>query len=81
MVRATWTIATQPQRDSDAMAMGTNVVALGNDRALIPSTSRNLVAACRAEGITVYDPDVTMIAQGGGAIHCMCQPLRRDPLV
>jgi len=65
---------------SDAMAMGTNVVALGNERALIPSTSRNLVAACRAEGITVYDPDVTMIALGGGAIHCMCQPLRRDPL-
>jgi N-dimethylarginine dimethylaminohydrolase len=65
---------------SDAMAMGTNVVALGNDRALIPSTSRNLIAACRAEGITVYDPDVSMIAQGGGAIHCMCQPLRRDPL-
>jgi len=65
---------------SDAMAMGTNVVALGRERALIPSTSRNLVAACRAEGITVYDPDVTMIALGGGAIHCMCQPLRRDPL-
>ncbi len=65
---------------SDAMAMGTNVVALGNGRALIPATSRNLVAACRAEGITVYDPDVTMIALGGGAIHCMCQPLRRDPL-
>jgi N-dimethylarginine dimethylaminohydrolase len=64
----------------DAMAMGTNVVALGKERALIPSTSRNLVAACRAEGITVYDPDVTMIALGGGAIHCMCQPLRRDPL-
>jgi N-dimethylarginine dimethylaminohydrolase len=66
---------------ADAMAMGTNVVALGQERALIPASSRTLVAACRAEGITVYDPDVTMIAQGGGAIHCMCQPLRRDPLM
>jgi arginine deiminase len=27
----------------------------------------------------VYDPDVSMIAAGGGAIHCMCQALRRDP--
>lgn len=63
---------------ADAMQLGTNVVSLGLDRALIPATSRNLIAACRAEGITVYDPDVSMIAQGGGAIHCMCQALRRD---
>jgi N-dimethylarginine dimethylaminohydrolase len=63
---------------ADAMQLGTNVVALGGDRAMIPASSRNLVAACRAEGITVYDPEVSMIAQGGGAIHCMCQALRRD---
>jgi N-dimethylarginine dimethylaminohydrolase len=62
----------------DAMQLGTNVVALGDDRVMIPATSRRLVAACRAEGLTVYDPDVSMIAQGGGAIHCMCQALRRD---
>ena len=63
----------------DAMQLGTNVVALGNDRVLVPSSSKNLIAACRAEGLTVFDPDVSMIAQGGGAVHCMCQPLRRDP--
>jgi N-dimethylarginine dimethylaminohydrolase len=63
---------------SDAMQLGTNVVALGNDRVLVPASSKHLVAACRAEGLTVYDPDVSMIAQGGGAVHCMCQPLRRD---
>ena len=62
----------------DAMQLGTNVVALGNDRVLVPSSSKNLIAACRAEGLTVFDPDVSMIAQGGGAVHCMCQPLRRD---
>jgi N-dimethylarginine dimethylaminohydrolase len=64
---------------ADAMQLGTNVVALGDDRALIPASSKNLVAACRAEGIQVFDPDVSMIAQGGGAIHCMCQALKRDP--
>jgi len=64
---------------ADAMQLGTNVVALGNGRVMIPSTSRNLIAACRAEGLEVYAPDVSMIAQGGGAIHCMCQALRRDP--
>ena len=63
---------------SDAMQMGTNVVALGKERVLVPASSKNLVAACRAEGLTVYDPDVSMIGNGGGAVHCMCQALRRD---
>jgi len=64
---------------ADAMTLGTNVVALGEGRVLIPSTSRNLIALCRAEGLEVFDPDVSMIALGGGAVHCMCQALRRDP--
>ncbi len=58
--------------------MGCNLVALGAERVLIPSSARSLIEACRAEGLTVYDPDVSMIANGGGSIHCMCQPLRRD---
>jgi len=62
----------------DAMQLGTNVVALGRERVLVPASSRNLIAACRAEGLTVFDPDVSMIADGGGAVHCMCQALRRD---
>jgi N-dimethylarginine dimethylaminohydrolase len=62
----------------DAMQLGSNVVALGGDRVLVPASSRNLIAACRAEGLTVYDPDVSVIGNGGGAVHCMCQALRRD---
>lgn len=62
----------------DAMQLGTNVVALGRERVLVPASSKKLIAACRAEGLTVFDPDVSMIANGGGAVHCMCQPLKRD---
>src|ERR1700733_13654798 len=47
---------------SDAMQLGTNVVALGDERVLVPASSKNLIAACRAEGLTVYAPDVAMIA-------------------
>jgi N-dimethylarginine dimethylaminohydrolase len=65
---------------SDAMQLGTNVVALGESRVLVPASSKNLIAACRAEGLTVYDPDVSMIGSGGGAVHCMCQALTRDPV-
>jgi N-dimethylarginine dimethylaminohydrolase len=64
----------------DAMQLGCNVVALGDERVLIPASSRNLLAACRSEGLTVYAPDVSMIGNGGGAVHCMCQALRRDPV-
>jgi N-dimethylarginine dimethylaminohydrolase len=71
-------IKTIPVGYADAMQLGTNVVALGNERVLVPATSKNLIAACRAEGLTVYDPDVSMIGNGGGAVHCMCQALRRD---
>ena len=63
----------------DAMRLGCNVVALGDERVLVPASSKNLIAACRSEGLTVYAPDVSMIGNGGGAVHCMCQALRRDP--
>jgi N-dimethylarginine dimethylaminohydrolase len=63
-----------------AMTLGTNVVALGDERVMIPSTARSLIAACRAEGLTVFDPDVSMISHSGGAVHCMCQALARDPV-
>lgn len=64
----------------DAMNMGTNIVALGAERVLIPAAGTHLIEACRAEGLEVFDPDVSMIAQGGGSVHCMCQALRREPV-
>jgi N-dimethylarginine dimethylaminohydrolase len=62
----------------ETMDMGTNIVALGDERVLIPAAGTKLIEACRAEGLEVFDPDVSMIAQGGGSVHCMCQALRRD---
>ncbi len=67
-----------PTSYADAMKMGTNVVALGDGKVLTSASSPSLIAACKAEGLTVYDPDIAMIAHGGGAAHCMCQALRRD---
>ncbi len=64
----------------ETMNMGTNIVALGDERVLIPAAGRGLIETCRAEGLEVFDPDVSMIAQGGGSVHCMCQALRRDPV-
>ncbi|MHB8811995.1 MAG: dimethylarginine dimethylaminohydrolase family protein [Steroidobacteraceae bacterium] len=63
----------------EAMQLGCNLVCLGDERVMIPASNRPLIAACRAEGLKVYDPDVSMIGYGGGSVHCMCQALRRDP--
>lgn len=59
--------------------LGVNVVALGNDRVILPSESQELKQKCRAHGLEVFDPDISMITPGGGGIHCMCQALKRDP--
>jgi N-dimethylarginine dimethylaminohydrolase len=62
----------------ETIELGCNVVALGNDRVLLPKDSQTLKKALKAEGFTIYDPDVSMITQGGGGVHCMCQCLRRS---
>ena len=63
----------------DTLDLGCNVVALGNDRVLLPEKSYVLKDKLKAHGLEVFDPDVSMITPGGGGVHCMCQALRRDP--
>ncbi|MCP5071900.1 MAG: amidinotransferase [Rhodobacteraceae bacterium] len=62
----------------ETMALGCNVVALGEDRVLLPAGSKTLKEALKARGFTIYDPELSMITQGGGGVHCMCQSLKRD---
>ena len=63
----------------DTIELGCNVVALGDDRILLPEKSYTLKEKLKALGFTIYDPDLSMITQGGGGVHCMCQSLKRDP--
>lgn len=60
--------------------MGCNVLALGDDRVVSPRHSTRINDVLRAEGIAVLDPDLELFAAGGGSVHCMTMPLRRDPL-
>jgi arginine deiminase len=43
-----------------------------------PRHSTRINAALRAEGLTVYDPELDLFAAGGGSVHCMTMPLRRE---
>ncbi len=60
--------------------MGCNVLALGDDRIVSPSHSGDLNARLRAEGFEVIDPDLELFALGGGSVHCMTMPLKRQSL-
>jgi len=62
----------------DTMALGCNVMCLGNDRVLAPAASKDLNTKLRAVGIEVFDPELDMITMMGGGVHCAAQPLRRD---
>lgn len=64
----------------DTMALGCNVMAIGDDKIVSTAMSKELNANLRARGFEVYDPDVSMFTMGGGGVHCMAQPLRRDPV-
>lgn len=67
-----------PASFKETMALGCNVVALGNDRVLSTAGAKDLNTKLRAAGFTVYDPDMTMFTWAGGGVHCMCQPLNRE---
>jgi N-dimethylarginine dimethylaminohydrolase len=67
-----------PSSFKETMALGCNVVALGNDRVLSTAGASDLNRKMRSAGFKVYDPEMTMFTWAGGGVHCMCQPLRRE---
>ncbi|MEM8852541.1 MAG: arginine deiminase family protein [Pseudomonadota bacterium] len=73
-------IRTLPVSYREAMSLGCNIVALGDGRVLSTRNNTELNAKMKAEGLTVYDPDLSLFTLGGGGPHCLCQGLHRDPL-
>ncbi len=67
-----------PATFKETMALGCNVVALGNDRILSTAGAKGLNDKLKAAGFIVYDPEMTMFTWAGGGVHCMAQPLRRE---
>ncbi len=62
----------------DTMALGCNMMSLGSDRVIAPSSSKVLIENLRARGFEVTDVDTAEISKTGGGIHCMAQALRRE---
>jgi N-dimethylarginine dimethylaminohydrolase len=64
----------------EVMAMSCNILALGGNRVISPAHSARVNGALRAAGVAVLDPPLDCFAAGGGSIHCMTMPLRREPV-
>lgn len=62
----------------EVMAMSCNLLALGGGRVISPAHSGRINAALRDAGLTVFAPPLDCFSQGGGSVHCMTMPLRRD---
>lgn len=62
----------------DVMEMSCNLFSLGGGRVISPAHSVRVNAALRARGVTVLDPPMDLLSQGGGSVHCLTMPLRRD---
>ena len=63
----------------DALGLGVNAISLGDERLISSAGSKALNERLRSEGITVFDPDLSMFTLGGGGAHCLAQALRREP--
>lgn len=59
------------------MELGCNMMALGNDRVIAPTSSTVLIENLKARGFEVAAVDTAEISKTGGGIHCMAQALRR----
>lgn len=60
------------------MQLGCNILALGEGRVISARASADLNAALRAEGLVVFDPDLSVFTAGGGGPHCLTCPLTRE---
>lgn len=72
-------IETIPVSYKDAMVLGCNCLALGNDTVLSAAESVEPNAKMRANGITVLDPELTMFTRAGGGPRCLSMPILREP--
>ncbi|MGB0852147.1 MAG: dimethylarginine dimethylaminohydrolase family protein [Pikeienuella sp.] len=61
----------------DTMALGCNMMSLGNGKIIAPESSQTLIGQLRARGFEVAAVDTAEISKTGGGIHCMAQSLRR----
>lgn len=68
-----------PVSAEDAMALGVNVLALGDGRVVSAAEAERVNAALTGAGLTVLEPELSSFTLGGGGPHCLTQVLRREP--
>ena len=59
--------------------LASNCLALGNNRIILAGPGFKTAVKLRAKGLQVIELDLDMFTLAGGGVHCLTQPLRRDP--
>ncbi|MEM6833698.1 MAG: dimethylarginine dimethylaminohydrolase family protein [Sphingomonadales bacterium] len=67
-----------PVNFRETMQLGCNALALGEGRVVSPKHNRSTNAALRDAGLEVLEPELDCFTRGGGGIHCLTMPLRRE---
>ena len=67
-----------PTTYKEAMRLGGNCLALGEDRVISSEEAGSVNDRMRAHGIEVIAPPLNMFTMAGGGPRCLSQPLRRD---
>lgn len=57
-----------------------NCLALGDNRVILAGQGFATAEKLRAKGLHVIELDMDMFTLAGGGVHCLTQPLRRDPV-
>jgi len=63
----------------DAIKLGCNLLSLGNERLIVPGHCTTVREQLKAEGLDVISVELDMFTMGGGGVHCLTQPLYREP--
>ena len=64
----------------EAEQLACNCLSLGNDRVVLAGQGFEVATQLRREGVEVTELDLDMFTLAGGGVHCLTQPLRRDPI-
>lgn len=69
-----------PVSYKEVMQLCCNALALGEERVVSAAHARRVNETLRAEGLEVSEVPLDLFTAGGGGVHCLTMPLRRDLL-
>jgi N-dimethylarginine dimethylaminohydrolase len=65
---------------AEVSKLACNCLSLGDDRVVLAGRGLDVADHLRSKGIDVIELNLDMFTLAGGGVHCLTQPLRREPI-